>query len=45
MTENENKSCIKHTIVEVEKKAAHVLVVHFPSSVCLILRNDLPAIL
>merc|ERR1719497_146233 len=32
-------------IVEVEEKAAHVLVVHLPSSVCLVLRDDLPAVL
>lgn len=32
---------LKHTIIQVEEKAAHVLVIHFPSSVCFILRNNL----
>ena len=31
----------QRTVVQVEQKAAHVLVVHFPSSVCFILRNNL----
>lgn len=31
----------EHTIVQVEQEAAHIFVIHFPSSVCFILRNDL----
>jgi hypothetical protein len=31
----------KHTIVQVEQKAAHVFIIYFPSSVCFILRNNL----
>lgn len=31
----------QRTVVQVEQKAAHVLVIHFPSSVCFILRNNL----
>jgi hypothetical protein len=31
----------EHTIVQVEQKAAHVFVIHFSSSVCFILRNNL----
>lgn len=32
--------CI-HTVIQVKQKAAHVFVIHFSSSVCLILRNNL----
>merc|ERR1719195_527559 len=32
-------------VVEVEEEAAHVLVVHFPPPVGLVLRDDLPAVL
>lgn len=34
-------SQLRRTVVQVEQEAAHVLVVHFPSSVRFILRNDL----
>lgn len=32
---------VEHTVIQVEEKAAHVFVIHFPSSVRFVLRNDL----
>lgn len=32
---------VTRTVVQVEQKAAHVFIVHFPSSVCFVLRNNL----